>query len=332
MRQAGRYMPDYRALRERYALHELFHRPELALQVALMPLKSFHLDAAILFSDILVVAEMFGRTVHFPEGGVPCVDPPVRSAADVDALQAAPAEEALGYVGQALRMLRQEAPVPVLGFSGAPFTVASYLIGHDRKNGCARAKEWMYADPASFHRLLRRVTDALLDLLLMQVRAGAQALQIFDSWAGALPSSHFAACSLQYLKRLLDGLAPSGVPVILFCKGSSLHPEALCALNPRAISFDCHQELSVLRRSVPSSIAVQGNLDPDLLKAPPRVIQDAVERLLASMEGDPGFVVNLGHGILPETPMEGVRAFVDAVHHFASGGMEQRIASGLPPD
>jgi uroporphyrinogen decarboxylase len=310
MRQAGRYMPQYRALREKHSLWQLFHEPELAVQVSLLPIDLLGVDAAILFSDILVIAELLGLHVRFPDQGGPRVEPAIRTAAAVDALPVLDVESTLGYVLRTIQLLKPALNVPLIGFCGGPFTVASYFIDSGSKHEFEHTKAWMEKDPASFHRLLDKLTNASIAYLQAQVKAGVNAVQIFDSWASILTDAQFHMFCLPYLKRMVDAIE---IPAILFCRDSSLRPEALAALEPRGVSFDWHRPMSELRAVVPSHIAIQGNIDPTFLRNPKPQIQQAVRTLLDSMHGQKGFIVNLGHGVLPDIPMEHVQCFVDAV-------------------
>lgn len=312
-RQAGRYLPEYRALRQKNSLWNLFHTPELAAEVTLQPVDLLGVDAAILFSDILVVAEMFGLSIEFPEGSAPIVAPGIQSAEDVSALSARPAQEALSYVKETIQLLTPALSVPLIGFCGGPFTVASYFIDRGGKGELRKTKQWLYTDPASFHALLDKITDASIAYLKMQIEAGVHAVQIFDSWANALAYSDFLDCSLRCLGRIVEALRPTGVPIILFCRGSSAHPQQLAALRPTAISFDWQKPMHELRRAVPSSIAVQGNFDPDLLRGSREQIQRTVSQTLASMKNASGYIVNLGHGVLPDTPVDNVRYFIELI-------------------
>jgi uroporphyrinogen decarboxylase len=313
MRQAGRYMPQYRALREKHTLWQLFHEPELAAQVTLLPIDLLGVDAAILFSDILVIAELLGLSVQFPEKGGPRVEPAIRTPEAVDQLPILHVDEVLAYVTKTIRLLKPTLKVPLLGFCGGPFTVASYFIDSGSKQEFEHTKAWMERDPASFHRLLEKLTQASIAYLLAQVEAGVNAVQIFDSWASILTYSQFQAFCLPYLKRMVEALKSTGAPVIVFCRNSSLYPAELTSLEPRCISFDWHRPMHELRHSVPPEIAIQGNIDPTFLKNPKSQITEAVRALVSSMQGDPGFIVNLGHGVLPDIPMEHVQCFVDAV-------------------
>ncbi len=307
MRQAGRFLPEYRALRTRHALWEMFHNSELAAQVTRLPLGVLGVDAAILFSDILVIAEAFGMQVHFPETGGPYVEPLIRSAADIDALVQLDVRSVLGYVRKAVQILREDLRVPLIGFCGAPFTVASYLIEK------GKVQDWLSKEPKSFHLLLDKLARASIDYVRMQIEAGVQVVQIFDSWASLLDPAQFHAFSLPYLRQIIEALRETKVPLIVFCRNSSLFPRELAALEPSGISFDWHREMSQLRAQVPASIAVQGNLPPEILKAPRPVLIAETQRLLHAMRGEPGFIFNLGHGVLPDTPVDNVRCLVETI-------------------
>jgi uroporphyrinogen decarboxylase len=294
MRQAGRYMPEYRKLRERHTLWQMFHEPEIAAQVSLLPIDLLDVDAAIMFSDILVIAEAFGLQVHFPEKGGPFIEPALSSAADVDALHLQSVPEKLAYVKETIALLKPQLKVPLIGFCGGPFTVATYMIARGKKEATL---EWLTKDPDSFHRLLEKLTEASLAYLRLQIAAGAQ-VQTF---------------CLPYLRQLVDGLKATHVPVILFCRDSSLYPQELSMLQPTAISFDWQRTMAELRPLVPSTIAIQGNFDPELLKGSFADVKAGVEALLASMHGQKGWIFNLGHGVLPDTPFANVQCLVETI-------------------
>lgn len=313
MRQAGRYMPQYRALRMKHSLWEMFHHPEIAAEVTHLPLELLNVDAAILFSDILVIAEALGLSVHFPEGKGPRVVPSIKTRRQVDSLTYIPVEKSLDYVFKTIKIVKEKIDVPLIGFSGGPFTVASYFIDSTSRNAFEQTKLWMKTDPGILHCLLEKITQATIVYLEEQIRSGADAVQVFDSWANILNDEEFAVFSLPYLDRIVKALRPSGVPVILFCRSSSLRAEALARLQPAGISFDWHVPMYELRQKVPLPIAVQGNFNPEFLKLPPEKIRSDVKELLASMQGQLGFIVNLGHGITPDIPLENVRTFVEAV-------------------
>ena len=315
MRQAGRYMPEYRALRTKYSFLEMCHQPELIAEITQQPIRAFGMDAAILFSDILVIPEALKVGLRFDEGIGPIIERPIGSAVDVANLPKVDMREALNYVVQGIRLLRPSLNVPLIGFCGAPFTLASYMIEGKSSRDLRKTKQWMLRDPISFHALLDRLADDAITYLEMQVEAGVEAVQIFDSWAGVLAHSQFCEFSLAYLKKIVDKIK-SKVPVIIFCKGASVFAPDLVKANPNAISVDWNARLSNLRPMIPSSIALQGNLDPDLLYSPIPHLKREVKALLDSMKGDAGYIFNLGHGITPEVPVEAVKELVAYVKGY----------------
>lgn len=315
MRQAGRYMPEYRALRSRHSFLEMCHTPELIAEITQQPLRAFGMDAAILFSDILVIPEALKVGLRFEDGAGPIIDRPISSAADVANLPKVNMREALDYVAQGIKLLLPSLNVPLIGFCGAPFTLASYMIEGKTSRDMRKTKQWMLRDPASFHALLDRLADDAITYLEMQIEAGVEAVQIFDSWAGVLGHAQFHEFSLAYLKKIADRIKLK-VPVILFCRGASVFAEDLAKVNPSAIGIDWNAQLSTVRSKIPSSIALQGNLDPDMLYAPLPKLKKEVTSLLDSMKGDKGFIFNLGHGITPEVPVEAVRELVDTVKAY----------------
>ena len=287
MRQAGRFLQEYRDLRKRYSLADLFHTPELAAQVTCLPLDVLGVDAAILFSDILVITEVFGYTIAFPEKGGIQLQPPEKK-------MRTRVEETLHYVEKTIKLLKPVLKVPLIGFCGGPYTVAKYM---DQIN------------PS----MLAQITEASIDYLLMQIKAGADVIQIFDSWAGVLDHAQFVKLSLPYLKEIVDAVRPTGIPVILFSRGSCHFKKELISLNPQAISFDWEEDLASLRQQTPPHIAIQGNLDPEIFKGPPEPLEKKVREMLAQMEGEKGFIFNLGHGVLPETPVENALLTIKAI-------------------
>jgi uroporphyrinogen decarboxylase len=313
MRQAGRYIPEYQVLRKRHSLWDMFHSPELAVEVTKQPLELLGVDAAILFSDILVIAEALGLSVRFLDKAAPRVEPAIHTKEQVASLSYIPVVESLNYVFETIRRLKKEIAVPLIGFSGAPFTLASYFIDSSYSSSFAGIMRWMKEDPKSLHLLLSKIAQATIFYLQEQVRAGVDALQVFDSWSNILDDAQFATFCVPYLQQIIDALSPTGIPVILFCRNSSLRSEALAKIKPAGISFDWHVCMAQLRKEVPPDIAVQGNFDPAFLKLPREEIKMGVKQLLDSMRGQKGFIVNLGHGVTPDTPFENVRCFVDAV-------------------
>lgn len=310
MRQAGRYMPEYQALRKKYPLEDLFRTPELSYEITKLPLSILDVDAAILFSDILVVAEMFGLTFRFPITGGAFIEPSITSAKEAAKLPLLPAASVLGYVQKTIQLLKKDISKSLIGFCGGPFTIANYLLTQEV------IKKEIHSDPKSLHLTLDKITKASIDYLTMQINAGVDAIQIFDSWANLLSLEQFEEYSLKYLKQIVEALSKTDVPIILFCRGSCFFASQLARIKPNAISFDWQKEMRDLREIVPSSIAIQGNIDPELLLAPTNVIESAVKRLMKSMQGERGFIVNLGHGVLPNTPVDHVRCFCDTVKNF----------------
>lgn len=309
-------MPQYRDIRADYSFIEMCHTPEIAAEVTLLPVRYFGMDAAILFSDILVIPEALGVGLRFEEGVGPIIERPIRTIADIDALPSPNIPEALSYVAQTIKILRPELRVPLIGFCGAPFTVASYMIEGGSSRDLKTTKQWMLREPQSFHKLLGHIAECSIDYLNMQIDAGAQALQIFDSWACHLGHTQFREFSLAYLEKILYGLKDSRIPTIIFCRGSSVFAQQLAEIAPAGISIDWNADITQMRSIVPSSIALQGNLDPDILYAPHNVIHKEVKKILRGMKSDPGFIFNLGHGIHPDIPMDAVSALVDCVQSY----------------
>lgn len=313
MRQAGRYMPEYRALREKYSFLEMCHTPELVVEVTHLPIQHFGMDAAILFSDILMIAEASGIGLHFEEGIGPIIGRPLNSAADVDALSWPDISEKLNYVFSSIKLLRQQLKVPLLGFCGAPFTVASYMIEGKSSPDLKKTKQWMLREPMSFHCLLNKIADSTIEYLKLQIAAGVQAIQIFDSWAHVLGHVQFREFSLSYLQKIMLALNNSSIPIILFCRGSSVFARQLAELMPAGISVDWQADMTQMRSYIPNNIALQGNLDPHILYGDSSLIRKEVKRLLNGMQGDPGYIFNLGHGIHPDTPVGAVKTLVECV-------------------
>lgn len=315
MRQAGRYMPEYRALRAKHSFLEMCHQPELIAEVTQLPIHAFGMDAAILFSDILVVAEALGLKFHFEEGVGPVIEPHLRSSADVDFLCPLNVSEVLSYVPEGIRMVLPQLRVPLIGFCGAPFTVASYLIEGRASRDLKKTKQWMLRDPEGFHRLLKLLTKISVEYLKLQINAGVQAVQVFESWAHVLAAAQFKEFSLTYLDMIVRELHSTDVPVILFCRGASSFAPQVAKLNPAAISLDWSSDLESVRAQVGPEIALQGNLDPDILYAEIPTIRHEVKRLLHAMKNDRGYIFNLGHGIHPDTPLDAVKALVECIQN-----------------
>jgi uroporphyrinogen decarboxylase len=316
MRQAGRYMPAYRALRERHPILELVKTPELAVQVTLQPLEAFDLDAAIIFADILPLLEGLGLDLEFAAGEGPVIHNPLRRAADIDQLANPPVESSLGFTLEAVRLARRELDgrVPLIGFSGAPFTLASYAIEGGASRHYGRTKGLMHDDPAAWDRLMRLLAERVGRYLAAQARAGAQALQLFDSWAGALSADDYRRFVQPYSRHALALATDAGAPVIHFATGTAGYLEEQAAAGGDVIGVDWRIDLDAAWRRIGPERAIQGNLDPVLLLGSWEPIRQATDRILAAAAGRDGHVFNLGHGILPETPMDNVRRLVDWVH------------------
>ena len=320
MRQAGRYLPEYRALKARSSFLEMVRTPELATEVTLQPLRRFPgLDAAILFSDILVIPEALGQPYAFRDTGGIQMGYRLETRAQIDALAPSGAVvEKLAYVGGALRLLKKEVAASghaLLGFGGSPWTLATYMLEGGSSDDFARAKLLFYTDRAAFDALLEKLTDALVAYFRMQIEAGADAIQIFDSWGGILAGPDYEAASLQWIRRLVAAL-PAGFPVILYAKGTAPHLAAQAASGVRAISVDWTADLAAVRSALPGNVALQGNLDPVLMTTTPDIVRAQATRLLESMRGRPGHVFNLGHGITPDARIECMQTLVDTVTGF----------------
>jgi uroporphyrinogen decarboxylase len=325
MRQAGRYLPEYRATRERAGdFMTLCSTPELACEVTLQPLARYPLDAAILFSDILTVPDAMGLGLYFSQGEGPRFERAVRSAADIDALATPDPERELRYVMDAVRLIRRElgGRVPLIGFSGSPWTLATYMVEGGSSKEFARVKGLLYGEPALMHRLLDKLAVAVTDYLNAQIRAGAQAVMLFDTWGGALTTRDYAEFSLAYMSRIITGLTRENegrrVPVILFTKGGAQWLEAMAASGADALGIDWTIDLAAARRRVGDRVALQGNMDPCALYAPPARIRAEVEAVLASYGAGAGHVFNLGHGIHPHVDPAHVQVFIEAVHELST--------------
>ena len=324
MRQAGRYLPEYRATRERAgSFLDLCQTPELACEVTLQPLARFDLDAAILFSDILTIPDAMGLGLYFAEGEGPRFERPVRTAADIDRLAVPDMERDLGYVLEAVRLIRRELAgrVPLIGFSGSPWTLATYMVEGGGSKDFALAKGMLFERPELMHRLLAVLADSVAAYLNAQVAAGAQALMIFDTWGGVLTRRDFREFSLAYMARVVAALTREHegrrVPVILFTKGGGCWLEELADTGADALGLDWTQDLGEARRRVGGRVALQGNMDPTVLYASPERIRREVAEILDSFGPGSGHVFNLGHGIQPGVDPEHARVFVDAVHELS---------------
>ncbi|MCG6976512.1 MAG: uroporphyrinogen decarboxylase [Acidiferrobacterales bacterium] len=325
MRQAGRYLPEYRETRGRAGdFMSLCGNPELACEVTLQPLDRFPLDAAILFSDILTVPDAMGLGLYFETGEGPRFERPVRSANDISSLRSPDPEQELGYVMDAVRLIRRELDgrVPLIGFAGSPWTVATYMVEGGSSKGFSIIKRMMFDQPALLHQLLGKVTETTTDYLNAQVAAGAQAVMVFDTWGGALTPRDYREFSLRYMQQIVDGLTREAdgrkVPVILFTKNGGLWLEDMANTGCDALGIDWTIDMGDARTRVGDRVALQGNMDPCMLYASPERIRQEVATILESFGKGEGMVFNLGHGIHPDVDPEHAAALVNAVHELSA--------------
>jgi len=316
MRQAGRYMAEYRALREKYTILELIKTPELAVEVTMQPINAFNLDAAIIFADILPPLEGMGLRLSFEKGEGPIIHNPIRTPADIDQLHQPEPRQSLAFTLQAITLTRQALAnrIPLIGFSGAPFTLACYAIEGGSSRNYILVKKLMYEQPAAWHVLMEKLSQLVGEYLYAQAEAGAQVLQLFDSWVGQLSPFDYQEFVLPYSRRAIMRAQESGVPVIHFGASASAMLPLMKAAGGDVIGLDWRIEPQQARQILGDEVALQGNLDPVTLFAPIPLIQRRAATILEQMKGAPGFIFNLGHGILPQTPVEHVTALIDFVH------------------
>lgn len=319
MRQAGRYLPQYQAVRERHTFLDMVYTPELAAEVTLQPIDAIGFDAAIIFSDILVIPQAMGMSLQFTEGKGPVFESPLRDFGRMAHL--APADETgkLLPVLEAIQLVRRElnGRVPLIGFAGAPWTLAAYMIEGSGSKTFRHAKSALYAHADELHALLQRLTREIVVFLKQQIAAGAQVVQIFDSWAGQLTPEHFRQFSLPYLKEIVTELASNDVPVILFARGAGHSLEQLANTGAHALGIDWQTDLAAAREQINGRAALQGNLDPTALYAPEPLLEQQVRRVLEKAGHASHHIFNLGHGILPDTPVGNVRALVQMIHDLS---------------
>ena len=314
MRQAGRYLPEYLELRARHRFWKILRDPELAVEATLQPLRRFDVDAAILFSDILVVLEAMGAGVSYQTGG-PVIERPVRSAADLGQCRAVRVSDDLAYVGEAMMLLREDLPreLAIIGFAGAPLTLAAYLVEGGPSRDLRHLKALAYRDPGLADAILSHLTEVVEELLILQVQAGADLVQLFDSWAVYLSPEDYQLLALPYIRRIREHLKDAGVPAILYLRGAASHLGSAASAGYDMISVDQSIGLADARARLGPNVGLQGNLDPAELLGPPERIRSQVRRMIAAA-GPTRYVVNLGQGLVPDIPVKGVAAFVDAVH------------------
>ncbi|MDC0640608.1 uroporphyrinogen decarboxylase [Porticoccaceae bacterium] len=325
MRQAGRYLPEYRATRAQAGdFMSLCKNTELACEVTLQPLERYELDAAILFSDILTIPDAMGLGLYFEEGEGPKFRKPVRTEADIDQLQVINTVSDLSYVTDAVSMIRRELQgrVPLIGFSGSPWTLATYMIEGQSSRDFARAKTMLYTQPELMHQLLDKLALSVIDYLNAQIVAGAQVVQIFDTWGGALSHAAYQEFSLAYMEKIVAGLIKQAdgrdVPVILFTKGGGHWLEAMADTGCHGLGLDWTVDIGSAKARVGDRVALQGNMDPAVLRADPATIDREVQSILSSFGGGAGHIFNLGHGITPDIDPEHAKAFIEAVHKFSA--------------
>ncbi|MDO8354932.1 MAG: uroporphyrinogen decarboxylase [Nitrospirota bacterium] len=318
MRQAGRYMAEYRALRAKHSMLELCKTPELAAQVTMQPIDRFPLDAAIIFADILLPLEPMGLNLEFAEGEGPVIHNPVRTQADVERLKVIDGDE-LEYVAEAIRQARRalNGRVPLIGFAGAPFTLASYAIEGGSSRNYLLTKQMMYSEPKIWHQLMDKFARVITGYLRRQIKAGAQVIQLFDSWVGCLSIGDYEEYVVPHVQLIFEGLKREGVPMIHFGTGTSAMLRQMRKAGGDVIGVDWRIHLDEAWAMVGHDVAVQGNLDPLALYAPLPEIERRVADILRRAGGRPGHIFNLGHGILPTTPIEHVAAAIDMVHKLS---------------
>ncbi|WP_304066309.1 uroporphyrinogen decarboxylase [Pedobacter glucosidilyticus] len=321
MRQAGRFMPEYWEIKNKYSFLEMCKTPEIAADVTMLPVDLLGIDAAILFSDILVTGEAMGGDLSFEQGVGPRFANPVRTAQDIDALEV-DVTHRLQYVADAIKVIQQrlsalgDKQIPLIGFAGAPFTVMSYLVEGGSSKDFKLTKLMIHNHPELAHKLLSKIATVTVDYLNLQIAAGVNAVQIFDSWALALSWDDYNEFSHRYIKEIISKLNRKDIPVISFCKGSSVFAPLMAEAKPDVVSIDWNVDLKDIKQRLPQGMAVQGNLDPFVLYADKKVIKEKIHRLFERMRGEKGFIFNLGHGIMPDIPFDNVKYAIEVVKEF----------------
>jgi uroporphyrinogen decarboxylase len=319
MRQAGRYMKEYRALRKKYSFLEMCKNPELAAKVTLQPIEKFKLDAAIIFSDILIPLEPMGVEFEFAKGEGPVFHHPLRERKDVERLRIIEPEGEIPFLMKAIRIVRKElgGKIPLIGFSGAPFTLASYIIEGGHSKNYVLTKGLMYQDRSTWDALMEKLSEVLIRYLNAQIQSGVQAIQIFDSWVGCLTPADYEEYVLPYSKKVMEGVDKS-VPVIHFATSNSTLLELMKRAGGNVIGVDWRVNIGEAWARLGYDVAIQGNLDPVILFGPVDLIEKNIKKILDSIGDRPGHIFNLGHGILPTTPPDHVAALIDMVHEYSS--------------
>ncbi len=314
MRQAGRSLPEYRALREKWSLEQIVAQPDLCAEVTLQPVRRLGVDAAVMFADIMLPLRGMGVEFELVDSVGPVINNPIRSAQDVEAMRTTHAAESVPYLLEAVRMVAQASPVPVIGFAGGPFTLASYLIEGRPSRTFLRTKEFMYSEPVAFALLLDKLSRVMADYLRAQVMAGARALQLFDSWVGALSPTDYARRVLPYTQRIFEATADLQVPRIHFGTATAGLLELIASSGAEVVALDWRIELDAGWKLVGHDRGIQGNLDPAVLLGPRELVVEGAREVLRRAGGRPGHVFNLGHGVLPSSPLENLQSLVETVH------------------
>ncbi|MDA8813680.1 uroporphyrinogen decarboxylase [Candidatus Pseudothioglobus singularis] len=324
MRQAGRYLPEYRATRKKAGdFLTLCKSSDLACEVTLQPLERFDLDAAILFSDILTIPDAMGLGLHFVEGEGPKFSHPLSSLSEINQLTKPDVSKDLSYVSEAVSVIKKnlKGRVPLIGFSGSPWTLATYMVEGGSSKTFSKVKGLMYENPKHMHQLLDVLADTIIDYLNSQIEAGADSVMIFDTWGGLLNKASYENFSLMYMSKIVAGINRNSegktIPVTLFTKGGSAWLEQIAATGCDAVGIDWTVEIGEAERRIGSKVALQGNLDPSVLYASPEVIKSEAHKILDQFQGSTGHVFNLGHGITPDVNPESMKALVDAVHSYS---------------
>lgn len=320
MRQAGRYLPEYRAVRAKADFLTLCKTPELAAEVTAQPVELIGVDAAIIFSDILVIPEAMGMELIVEEGkGGPRFPKPIRSVEDIDSLRAIDPNKELRYVMDAIRVSKQRLrdEVPLIGFSGSPWTLATYMVEGKGSKNFRHVKEMIFSHPQHAHKLLQRLAHSVAEYLSAQVDAGADVVQIFDTWGGILAQEEFDEFSLRYIQQIVELVKKKHVPVIVFCKDCGHSLKKIADIGADVVGLDWTTDIGKARNAVGKKVALQGNLDPTILFSTPGRIERGVRSILQKYGNGAGHIFNLGHGILPDTPVENVKAFINAVKSFS---------------
>jgi uroporphyrinogen decarboxylase len=316
MRQAGRSLPEYRKLRERWSLVDIVAQPELCAEVTLQPVRRLGVDAAVMFADIMLPLRGMGVEFELVENVGPVIARPIASAADIDRLVVPQGEDAAPQVITAIRQVVAESPVPVIGFSGAPFTLASYLIEGKPSRDFARVKAFMYSEPAAFGKLLAKLSATMAGYLRAQVAAGVSAVQLFDSWVGALAIEDYETRVLPHTRAIFTALKSAEVPLIHFGTDTAGLLESIASAGPDIVSVDWRVPLDTAWDRIGPARGIQGNLDPAVLLGPPDLVRERARDVLRRAGGRPGHIFNLGHGVLPSTPLENLQLLIETVHEW----------------